>query len=46
MINDKDEATEEDSEDIDELVLVLPAIAEEKKEAKQSQIIDFFKSTK
>ena len=46
MINDEDEATGEDSEIIDEPVLVLPAIAAKKKEAKQSQITDFFKSTK
>ena len=46
MINDEDEATGEDSEIIDELVLVLPAIAAKKKAAKQSQITDFFKSTK
>jgi len=45
-IIDEDEATEEASEIIDEPVLVLPAIAAEKKEAKQSQITDFFKSTK
>ena len=42
MINDEDEATGEDSENIDEPGLVLPAIAAEKKEAKQSQITDFF----
>ena len=42
MINDEDEATGEDSEIIDEPVLVLPAIAAKKKEAKQSQITVFF----
>ena len=46
MINDEDEATGEDSEIIDEPALVLLAIAAKKKEAKQSQITDFFKSTK
>ena len=46
MINDEDEATEEDSENVEEPVLVIPPIAAEKKEAKQSQITDFFKSTK
>ena len=46
MLNDEDEANEEDSENIDEPVLVLPPIAPEKKEAKSSQIGDFFKLTK
>ena len=46
MINDEDEATEEDSENVEEPVLVIPPIPAEKKEAKQSQITDFFKSTK
>ena len=46
MINDEDEATEEDSENFEELVLVILPIAAEKKEAKQSPITDFFKSTK
>ena len=46
MINDENEATEEDSENVEEPVLVIPPIAAEKKEAKQSQITDFFKSTK
>ena len=41
MINDEDEANEEDSENIDEPVLVLPPIAAEKEEAKKSQITDF-----
>ena len=41
MINDEDEATEEDSENVEEPVLVIPPIAAEKKEAKQSQITDF-----
>ena len=36
MINDEDEATEEDSENIDEPVLVLPAIAAKKK--KQNKV--------
>ena len=42
MINDEDEATEEDSENIEEPVLFIPPIAAEKKESKQSQITDFF----
>ena len=46
MINDEDEATEEDSENIEEPVLVIPLIAAEKKESKQSQITDFFKLKK
>ena len=46
MINDEDEATEEDSENIEEPVLVIPPIAAEKKESKQSQITDFFKLKK
>ena len=46
MINDEDEATEEDSENIEELVLVIPPIAAEKKESKHSQITDFFKLKK
>ena len=46
MINDEDLATEEDSENIEEPVLVIPPIAAEKKESKQSQITDFFKSKK
>ena len=46
MFNDEDEATEEDSENIDEPVLVLSPIAAEKEEAKKSQITDFFISTK
>ena len=46
MINYEDEATEEDSENIEEPVLVIPPIAAEKKESKQSQITDFFKSKK
>ena len=46
MINDEDEATEKDSENVEEPLLVIPPIAAEKKEAKQSQITDFFKSTK
>ena len=46
MINDEDEATEEDSENIEEPVFVIPPIAAEKKESKQSQITDFFKLKK
>ena len=46
MFNDEDEATEDDSKNVDEPVLVLPPIAPEKKEAKQSQIGDFFKLKK
>ena len=46
MINYEDEATEEDSENIEEPVLVIPPIAAEKKESKQSQITDFFKLKK
>ena len=46
MINDEEEATEEDSENIEQPVLVVPPIAAEIKEAKQTQITDFFKSTK
>ena len=34
MINDEDEATEEDSENIEEPVLVIPPIAAEKKRIK------------
>ena len=41
MINDEDEATKKDSENIDEPVLVLPPISAEKKEVKQSQITEF-----
>ena len=41
MINYEDEATEEDSENIEEPVLVLSPIATEKEEAKQSKITDF-----
>ena len=46
MINDEDEATEEDSENVEQPVLVISPMTAEKKEAKQSQITDFFKSTK
>ena len=46
MINNEDEATEEDSENIEEPVFVIPPIAAEKKESKQSQITDFFKLKK
>ena len=46
LINDEGEATEEYSENVEEPVLVFPPISAEKKEAKQSQITDFFKSTK
>ena len=46
MIKDEDEATEEDSENVEQPVLVISPMTAEKKEAKQSQITDFFKSTK
>ena len=36
MIIDEDEASEEDSENIEEPVLVIPPLAAEKKEAKRS----------
>ena len=42
MFNDEDEATEEDSENIDEPVLVLPPIAPEKKEQNQVNSVIFF----
>ena len=46
MFNDEDEATEDDSKNVDEPVLVLPPIAPEKEEARKSQIGDFFKLKK
>ena len=41
MINDEDEATEEDSENIEEPVLVVPPIAAEKKDQNKVKLLIF-----